>query len=203
MGITERKERERQEVRKLILDSAMKLFLEEGYKNVTIRKIAKQIEYSPGTIYLYFKDKDDILYTLQSIAFEKFHKAQSSVQDIPEPGERLIAHGKAYIKFALNNKEYYDLMFIMSEPLSKICEPQEWTTGLNSYNLLKQNIKDCVNAGVFHFEDIETAAFAFWSFVHGICSLVIKRGMIFPQEYIDYLVNGAFESFVSNIKEKK
>jgi AcrR family transcriptional regulator len=201
MGITERKDRERQEVRKLILDAAMKLFLEEGYKNVTLRKIAKQIEYSPGTIYLYFKDKDDILYTLQSIAFEKFHKAQNAVQSIQDPIERLNAHGKAYIKFALENREYYDLMFIMSEPLKKICEPQEWTTGLNSYNLLKQNIKDCVDAGVFHFEDIETAAFAFWSFVHGICSLVIKRGMIFPQEYIDYLVNGAFDSFVKNLKK--
>jgi len=201
MGITERKERERQEVRKLILDSAMKLFLEEGYKNVTIRKIAKQIEYSPGTIYLYFKDKDDILYTLQSIAFEKFHKAQNAVQNIQDPIERLIAHGKAYIKFALSNKEYYDLMFIMSEPLSKICEPQEWTTGLNSYNLLKQNIKDCVDIGILSFDDIETGAFAIWSFVHGICSLIIKRGMIFPQEYIDYLVNGAFDSFVKNLKK--
>jgi len=195
MGISERKEREKQEVRKLILDAAMKLFLEEGYKNVTIRKIAEQIEYSPGTIYLYFKDKDDILFTLQSIAFEKFHKAQNSVQNIQDPGERLRAHGKAYIKFALENREYYDLMFIMSEPLKNICEPEEWTTGLNSYNLLKQNIKDCVDNGILPDEDIEVAAFGVWSFVHGIVTLIIKRGMIFPPEYIDYLVNGAFGYF--------
>jgi AcrR family transcriptional regulator len=202
MGITERKEREKQEVRKRILDAAMKLFLEEGYKNVTIRKIAEKIEYSPGTIYLYFKDKDDILFTLQTIAFEKFHKAQNSVQNISDPAERLKAHGKAYIKFALENREYYDLMFIMSEPLKNICEPQEWATGLNSYNLLKQNIKACVDSGILPVDDIEVAAFAIWSFVHGIVSIVIKRGMIFPPEYIDYLVNGAFDYIVKLMPAK-
>ena len=202
MSITDRKEREREEIKKQILDEAMKLFLEDGYKNVTIRKIAEKIEYSPGTIYLYFKDKDDILYTLQSIAFEKFHKAQNSVQNIQDPAERLRAHGKAYIKFALENREYYDLMFIMSEPISKIHEPQEWKTGLNSYNLLKQNIKDCVDNGVLPAAEIEIAAFAIWSFVHGLVTLIIKRGMIFPPEYIDYLVNGAFEYFTQTLPRK-
>jgi AcrR family transcriptional regulator len=202
MGITERKDREKQEVRKLILDEAMKLFLEEGYKNVTLRKIAEGIEYSAGTIYLYFKDKDEILFTLQTMAFEKFHTAQNAVQQIEDPGERLMAHGKAYMKFALENREYYDLMFIMAEPLNKICYPQEWTTGLNSYNLLKKNIKDCIDARVLPEADIEVAAFAFWSFVHGIVTLVIKRGMMFPPEYIDYLVDGAFGYLTRTIATK-
>jgi len=202
MGITERKDREKQEVRKMILDEAMKLFLEEGYKNVTLRKIAEGIEYSPGTIYLYFKDKDEILFTLQTMAFEKFHSAQNSVQTIEDPRERLMAHGKAYIKFALENREYYDLMFIMAEPINKICYPQEWTTGLNSYNLLKKNIKDCIDAGLLPEADIEIAAFAIWSFVHGIVTLVIKRGMMFPPEYIDYLVEGAYGYLTRTIATK-
>jgi AcrR family transcriptional regulator len=202
MGITERKDREKQEVRKMILDEAMKLFLEEGYKHVTLRKIAEGIEYSPGTIYLYFKDKDEILYTLQTIAFEKFHKAQNFVQEIKDPRERLVAHGKAYIKFALENREYYDLMFIMAEPFKKIHSPEDWTEGLDSYNLLKENIKDCIGAGILPEADVEIAAFAFWSYVHGIVTLVIKRGMMFPQEYIDYLVDGAYGYLTRTIVTK-
>jgi AcrR family transcriptional regulator len=61
MGIAERKEKQKTEIRKMILDASMKLFVEEGFENVTIRKIADLIEYSPTTVYLYFKDKNEIL----------------------------------------------------------------------------------------------------------------------------------------------
>ncbi|MGL1180856.1 TetR/AcrR family transcriptional regulator, partial [Vibrio parahaemolyticus] len=59
MGINERKEKQKLELKRLILDASMKLFVEEGFENVSIRKIADLIEYSPTTIYLYFKDKNE------------------------------------------------------------------------------------------------------------------------------------------------
>ena len=61
MGITERREREREEVRRKILDAARDLFATEGYENVTMRKIAEAIEYSPTAIYGHFEDKDDLV----------------------------------------------------------------------------------------------------------------------------------------------
>ena len=60
MGIAERKEREREEVKDLILNAAREIFLSEGYENTSIRKIATKIEYSPGIIYHHFKDKNDL-----------------------------------------------------------------------------------------------------------------------------------------------
>jgi AcrR family transcriptional regulator len=101
LGISERKEREKQEMVDLILDAAMKLFIEEGYDNVTMRKIGDRIEYSPTTIYLYFKDKTEIFSELLNIAFDKFYESQMSVQSIDNPKEKLLAHGLAYIKFAI------------------------------------------------------------------------------------------------------
>ena len=59
MGIPDRKEREKQELRDLILKEARALFLEEGFEKTSLRKIAERIEYSPTTIYLYFKDKNE------------------------------------------------------------------------------------------------------------------------------------------------
>ena len=52
MGIPERKEKQKLEIKKQILDASMKLFVEEGFENVTIRRIADLIEYSPTTVYL-------------------------------------------------------------------------------------------------------------------------------------------------------
>ena len=61
MGVHERRAREKKELRQEILDAARDLFLREGYENVSMRKIAEKIEYSPTTIYLYFQDKADLL----------------------------------------------------------------------------------------------------------------------------------------------
>jgi AcrR family transcriptional regulator len=60
MGVKERKAREKETLRQDILDAARELFIREGYQAVSMRKIAEKIEYSPATIYLHFRDKDDI-----------------------------------------------------------------------------------------------------------------------------------------------
>lgn len=192
MGIKERKERDRKVMEKQVLDAAMKLFLKEGYRNVTIRKIAKQIEYSPATIYLYFKDKEEIFFTLQKRAFEKFFEVQNSVQHIKDPAKRLKEHGKVYIKFALENKEYYDLMFIMSDPVMALKDPKDWETGNKSYDLLRSNVRDCIEAGFMKSKDVESTSFALWSFVHGISSILIKRGFMVPDPYKKKMLDGAF-----------
>ena len=64
MGVTERREREREEVRTKILDAARDLFTSEGYEKVTMRRIAEAIEYSPTAIYLHFEDKEDLVLAL-------------------------------------------------------------------------------------------------------------------------------------------
>src|SRR5712692_10057363 len=69
MGIKERQERDRETVRRAILDAARDLFVSEGYQNVSIRKIAERIEYSPAAIYGYFASKDDIFFALAEEGF--------------------------------------------------------------------------------------------------------------------------------------
>src|ERR1041384_6370662 len=73
MGIKERQERDREAVRRGILDAARELFVCEGYRNVSIRKIAEKIEYSPAAIYGYFPSKDDIFYALAEEGFRLLH----------------------------------------------------------------------------------------------------------------------------------
>ncbi|MFN4254387.1 MAG: PfkB family carbohydrate kinase, partial [Saprospiraceae bacterium] len=68
MGVIQRKEREKEEMRRRILDAAIHLFRERGYQATSLRNIAEAIEYSPATIYLYFKDKNAILFALQAEA---------------------------------------------------------------------------------------------------------------------------------------
>jgi AcrR family transcriptional regulator len=204
MGISERKEREQQKMRGLILDTAMKLFIEEGFGRVTIRRIAEKIEYSPATIYLHFKDKDEILYALHSEGFEELYKRQQAILTIKDPLKRLRKHGEIYLSFALEKPEYYDLMFIMRNPLRKIKDQKEWEIGLRSYEFLKKNVEECVRAGVFPKINNDVAAFSLWAHAHGIASLIIReRCIMFPEEHLGSIVKGALDFMLSTVLKRR
>ena len=101
MTIADRKTREKEEMRNLILKKAMELIKKDGLENLSLRGIAEKIEYSPATVYLYFSDKMEIIHALHLKGFEKLYELQMSVSHVEDPLLRLREQGKAYIKFAL------------------------------------------------------------------------------------------------------
>jgi len=113
LGVKERQEREREAVARAILDAARDLFVAEGYQNVSIRKIADRIEYSPAAIYSYFSSKDDIFFAL---AEEGFHLLFSSgPQDTSGPADGLEGIRGAFwhlYRFSRTHPEYFALMFV-------------------------------------------------------------------------------------------
>ena len=81
--------------------------------STSIRKIATKIEYSPGIIYNHFKDKNDLLLALHDKAFEcKIEALFLSVQNMPDPLERLKATGRGYIQYGIDNPQDYELSLI-------------------------------------------------------------------------------------------
>jgi AcrR family transcriptional regulator len=81
MGVQQRRARQKENLRQEILDAARTLFAREGIESVSIRKIAQRVEYSPGTIYLYFHDKAEILRTLCQETFAKLQQALRGIKD--------------------------------------------------------------------------------------------------------------------------
>lgn len=194
MGVKERKDRQKTEMKEAILSAALKLFSDDGYDNVTMRKIADEIEYSVGTIYLYFKDRDEIFFELHKLGFEEFYKRQLVIQSVTDPLQRLTDHGLAYIQFAIDQPLYYDLMFISRIPARTINKQHEWISGSRTYDMLKLNISQAKNVGHFKNVEVEVAAFSLWSFVHGISSLFVRdRLVMVSAEAVKSLVTGALK----------
>src|SRR5712671_571590 len=114
MGIKERQERDREAVRRSILDAARDLFVDEGYGNVSIRKIAERIEYSPAAIYGYFPSKDDIFFALADEGFWLLgHSTASPTEDAGlAPLERLRNAFWRVYQFSCDHPQYFALMFV-------------------------------------------------------------------------------------------
>jgi AcrR family transcriptional regulator len=176
MGIVARKEKQKQEIRQLILDASMKLFVEEGFSHVSVRKIAEQIQYSPTTLYLYFKDKNEILFHCCESGFEKMLEQNKSLALIGNPLERLHQMGVNYLNFGLSNPEYYDLMFIQDAPMARINELGEgWSSGDQALEFLKIIIKEAMDKDLLIPAKVESVALAVWGMVHGLVSLATKQ----------------------------
>jgi AcrR family transcriptional regulator len=184
MGIAERKEREKQEMKDQILQAAMDLFIEEGYEKASIRKIADRIEYSPATIYLYFKDKDEIFHAVHEKGFEIFFERMEETAVIPDPFQRLKKLGEIYLNFAFENPQLYDLMFIMWGPMDAMKDGTHWHCGVKAHDGLKQMVRDCIETGKMKSTDVDITAMSIWSFVHGVASLRIRNRfrMCTPEE---------------------
>src|ERR1700724_1531426 len=115
MGIKERQERDREAIRRGILDAARELFVNEGYQNVSIRKIAERIEYSPAAIYGYFPSKDDIFFALADEGFRLLcnpaHMTTPAHQALP-PLDRLRVLFRRFYEFSREHPQYFALMFV-------------------------------------------------------------------------------------------
>ena len=118
MGISDRKKREKAKMQKFILDTANSLFLKGGLKNISIRKIAEVIEYSPATIYLYFKDKDQIINSLREKSIDDFIKKLEEFSFIKDNFGRLKNLANSWIEFAISHSEKYILLFNKSENIN-------------------------------------------------------------------------------------
>ncbi len=171
MGIVERREREREEVRKKILDAARELFATEGYDNVTMRKIADAIEYSPTTIYLHFEDKDDLVMSMCEEDFSRLLGALQTTTPPADPVERIRQLGVAYARFGLTYPNQYRFMFMTAGKFAHKHEPSQ--AGTRAFGVLHAAVAAAVESGAFRPVSVDGAAQVLWCAMHGVVALLI------------------------------
>jgi AcrR family transcriptional regulator len=135
------------------------------------------IEYSPTTVYLYFKDKNEILFNLHELGFQKMGAYTADLWTIKNPLVRLHKMGEYYIQFGLENPAFYDLMFILKAPMEALqgmganCE---WRSGDQALGKLKETIQECMDKKLIEEGDADAISMAIWGMVHGMVSLAIR-----------------------------
>lgn len=205
MGIKERKLKHKEDLKQSILDAAKKLFIKEGYEATSIRKIAAEIEFSPTTIYLYYKDKAAISHALHQEGFKLLASQFTILNYIENPFERLKAMGRVYMQFALENSDFYELMFNREEPL--VCVEDHWEEGEQAFSLLVMSVRACQQAGYFTQFEAEAFSMFIWSTMHGLCTLKIKghlehvtRNKMILQNVPDVFTH-TFETFIATLEK--
>jgi AcrR family transcriptional regulator len=173
MSATSRRQKHKEELRRVILDAARDIFVRQGYESFSMRKLADKIEYSPGSVYLHFKNKEELFECLVEESFARLLKILTGLQNGREwqdPVEELKNGMRAYVEFGLRNPNDYRFAFMLKPPVKKRSYKVH-----GAFEVLRNMVRRCVEEKQFRAVDVETTSQALWSSVHGITSLLIQR----------------------------
>ena len=203
MGIQERKQRERERRRQQIIVAAKRVFSEKGFSKTTMEDIAREAELSPGTLYLYFKNKDELYASLSLRILQYLNIRLEDVKkekDI-DPGKKILA-----IKEALYDVYQFDPMILInmfhlqsSETLKNLSSPLlENITELsrNSLNVLAEIFKDGSDRKIFLDDNPGAVADIVWSLFTGVVLWEESKHMIDDEKiFLKQTLDVAFEIF--------
>jgi len=178
MGVKERRQRERTEVRERILDAALEFFAEQGAEGVTMRALADAIEYSPPVLYAHFRDKEAIIKELCNRQLRELAKGFATFAHL-DPVERLRRIGYVYADFAVEHPSHFRFMFLTTHPVEPdMSEAERNDPQLHAYAFLKQSVDEALAAGAFRpqYTDAEEIAQMCWASAHGLVALQNIKG---------------------------
>jgi AcrR family transcriptional regulator len=203
MGVRDRRARQKQLLRQQILDAARELLIKEGYDSLSMRRVAERIDYSPTAIYLHFKDKQELVFSLCEESFARLVRELETLADeYPDPLVRLRKGMERYVAFGLKNPNHYLPAFVLPPPADLDVQRQQAmlspeSSGMRALGTLRDTIADGVRSKQLRKVDPDIAARATWAALHGITSLLIVHDH-FPwgdrskviQNLVDSLVDG-------------
>ncbi len=184
----------KESVRRVILDAARELFVCEGYGNVSLRKIAGRIGYTPMAIYVHFRDKSEILDCICEETFACFRANAERLDRLAlPPRERLAAGLRFYVDFGLQHPHHYQLTF-MTPPCPQQSLGRRREIGLDCYQRMRERVALWLVTSAADSPQVELASQTVWTALHGLVSLLIARPE-FPwvdrERLIDTVLEGA------------
>lgn len=187
------------DLRRTILDRTRHLLVEEGYNNLSMRKIARAVGCSATSIYLHFENKDALFHALIDEGFARLNEAvQDTAAAHADPVGRLEALSRRYVDFGLDNPEYYEVMFMLHPERMARYPAEKYRRARRNLELFAEALEAGAAAGQFDVDDPAVAASVLWASLHGATSLLLARRMDvkIPREaFVEAVVRHAIAGF--------
>ncbi|MBW1893821.1 MAG: TetR/AcrR family transcriptional regulator [Deltaproteobacteria bacterium] len=207
MGVKERRALEKELRRNQILDAARKLLFETGMKAISINKIAQEAELGVGTIYFYYKNKEEIFAALQEEGLKLLYaKIENIYQNKKKPDKKLKEMGTAYLQFSEDRKDYFDIIsYFLSS--SEVIFPLNLKTqidlsGNKILSLISSTIDDGIKAGIFKAVNSRRFSIMFWGTVHGLVQFKKLKNTILNGENHNEIYQYSIDSLIDGLYSK-
>lgn len=170
--VVQRRARGRDSVRAALIEAARGVLIQDGYVGLTIRRVAERAEYSLGTVYGYFADKDDLLYALVLEDFVRLTERLRQVRDTRQGAAAVREILLSYVRMGLEQPRSYEIMFMLRPKLaSRNAGAGDDDGDDHAYAIFRGCIVDAMRRGEFRRQDPDVLAQMLWSAAHGLVSL--------------------------------
>lgn len=175
-----------------IINTTREVLLEDGYRNISLRKIARKIGVSATSIYLHFENKDDLIHTLMEQAIDRLNdRLEEKANTDKNPIQKLKDLAHVYIDFALKSPSEYQIIFLFSSDEMSRYPVEKFRKARRGYELVTAVLEEGVEEGLLEEEKPRLAAYTFWAQLHGVMSVVLSKRLdtrIDQQEFIEEAV---------------
>ena len=210
MGISERKEREKEQRRNDIIDAAEKIFFKKGLNNSTMDEVAEEAELSKGTLYLYFKSKEEIYFEIKLRAINILNGMfKESISENKTGFENCMEIGRTYVVFLNDYSNYFKTMVYFESNDCKVCEFKDKCENFfkedNPLKFFIQIINQGIEDGTIR-DDIPANVLAqtLWAQTNGILQFVSTKQKIleFTGVEAEDIIKSQFEIIKKGIKNE-
>lgn len=192
-----------------IIDAARQVLLTDGYRNFSLRKIARMIDVSATSIYLHFENKDHLIHALMEEAIDRLNKQlEACIQSPTDPIAKLEALAHEYADFALEHPREYQIIYLISSDEMTRYPKEKFRKARKGYELVISVLEEGVRSGLITEKKPRLAAYTFWAQLHGVMSVVLSKRLDtridqkeFIEEAIDHIIKG-YQARIS-LKSKK
>ena len=187
-------------LREEILDVSKEILIRDGFSKMSMRRIAKEANVSATSIYLHFKNKDDLLLTLIEESIGNLKSALIEVLD--SSGDlitqlELIAH--KYVDYALKNPQEYEIIYMVRPEEMPKYPKEKFRDVRSAYELIAEIIREGERKEYIEVEDSLISAYTMWAQIHGVVSVIINKRLdnrIPQDQFIDQAIEHIVKGFI-------
>jgi len=196
------RQKRHQKTKQAILNIAKQMVLKEGYANLSLRAIAREADYSPAGLYEYFDSKDQLLSALSKELNKELINELSKIPFQLPPDEKLLEMCLAYVNFALENAELYQLMSSIPSKRHSLNDP---LSEGSAYNLFLTAVQLVIDENKISTEPgfgPEEITYGLWVTLHGMVTLRMSYLRNFDADFAS-VNRRIIENLIQNFGNKK
>lgn len=187
-------------LREEILDVSKELLLKHGFSKISMRKIAKKADVTATSIYLHFKNKDDLLLALVEESIANLNRVlRNALDEADSPIEQLKSLADAYVGYAMENPQEYEIIYMVRPEEMPKYPKEKFQQVREIYELLAGIIQRGKERNLFDVEDPLVSAYTLWAQIHGVVSVILGKRLdtrVPIERFLDLATDHIIQGFI-------
>lgn len=172
------------DLKESLIKAGLKLLVEEGPENFSLRKVAAICNVSHAAPYKHFKNKEELINSISIFVSNKFFKSLKEIEE-KDPKDKIVELGKRYVSFMVENYDCLKYLFFNSSSKPIFIENNKFKSNeIESFNVFLDCAKGYLKSQNIKEEEYMQDIVAMWAMVHGLATMIANNTFKYDGDYL-------------------